>query len=398
MREAAIIAGMTILAAPVSWLTILAMSPQIKPQPAPSAAHHTAPEHYGRFVTPANQPVIDPLLVLLQEDRWDEPNLVNVRKIVVAPRPRIILVTPAEAPIASSAVKEIARICRDNAMSCVQLDLVTQQPSNVEHVLPHADILMERDVSVANRPGGLYLYDAMGHLRWRCPSIHIAAAAPDLITIAQAITAESLWQKQAESEQLRGPTLAPPATIDARGISKSPPPPQTKGRLHLSTIEGQVCDPMSASTSWTQLRNSWAVADYTKKNGKHPTLLVFWATWCGPCVKEFPLIDKLHEQYPNILFVGLADEQASPIAVARERINDIIKPYEFRLHYLLRDASVSQRIFNRVDVPLPAFALFDESGELVATQIGSITDPHNGETLIRSLDTITNKQRKGTTN
>src|SRR5215217_6535032 len=33
-------------------------------------------------------------------------------------------------------------------------------------------------------------------------------------------------------------------------------------------------------------------------NNKDTTYIVnFWATWCGPCVKELPQFDKLHQMY-----------------------------------------------------------------------------------------------------
>lgn len=39
-----------------------------------------------------------------------------------------------------------------------------------------------------------------------------------------------------------------------------------------------------------------------KDHGCKHVLVDFWATWCGPCVRFSPELDKLAEQYPNVFF------------------------------------------------------------------------------------------------
>lgn len=34
-------------------------------------------------------------------------------------------------------------------------------------------------------------------------------------------------------------------------------------------------------------------------------MLNFWAYWCQPCVMEIPELEKLHQEYPNVLLLGV---------------------------------------------------------------------------------------------
>jgi thiol-disulfide isomerase/thioredoxin len=117
-----------------------------------------------------------------------------------------------------------------------------------------------------------------------------------------------------------------------------------------------------------------------------PILLVFWATWCAPCVKEMPTLDKLHQQYaPSVKFVGLVDEQNTKDT--RNALDKVLDKSSFTTHYLLKNNNITRHVFSQHDdVPLPAFALFDRSGRLTKTMIGSIGDAGNYKKLSDALE------------
>lgn len=51
-------------------------------------------------------------------------------------------------------------------------------------------------------------------------------------------------------------------------------------------------------------------------------LINFWATWCGPCRQEMPLLNKIHEQYRKagfrLLGVNIDDDPAAARDMARK--------------------------------------------------------------------------------
>jgi thiol-disulfide isomerase/thioredoxin len=60
-------------------------------------------------------------------------------------------------------------------------------------------------------------------------------------------------------------------------------------------------------------------------------LLNFWASWCGPCRKEMPILDQLHKQYHNKGFtlVGVNVEPDSAAAVAWLKATPVTFPILF---------------------------------------------------------------------
>jgi thiol-disulfide isomerase/thioredoxin len=95
-------------------------------------------------------------------------------------------------------------------------------------------------------------------------------------------------------------------------------------------------------------------------------LLNIWATWCVPCRKEMPALDRLQES------LGAPDFEVVPLSIDRGGLEVVRKFYEeVGIHHLAMYVDVSGQAYRRLSVlGLPTTFLIDRSGLEVGLIIG----------------------------
>ena len=117
---------------------------------------------------------------------------------------------------------------------------------------------------------------------------------------------------------------------------------------------------LQLKTSFVDLKNK--KVDLTSYKGKK-IVINHWATWCGPCIKEMPGIERAQQILKNYdyIFLLVSDEKVSKIS---EFKND--KKYEFNFLKSVR-SNETLGIFS-----LPTSYIFDENGIKIETIVGTI--------------------------
>ncbi|MGB0134642.1 TlpA family protein disulfide reductase [Dokdonella sp.] len=100
-------------------------------------------------------------------------------------------------------------------------------------------------------------------------------------------------------------------------------------------------------------------------------VLNFWASWCGPCREEMPMLDAMRTQYANrdVEVIGIAAEEA-PAALSFLEHNPV--SYPILINSPADAADFSLRLGNTQGV-LPYTALIDRDGSILATRMGNFS-------------------------
>lgn len=101
-----------------------------------------------------------------------------------------------------------------------------------------------------------------------------------------------------------------------------------------------------------------------------PLVINLWASWCGPCVKEMPVLARFHERYGDrvgVLGIDYQDPQTGPALELAKR-SGVTYP-------LLADPQGDLQAEEPfpLKILMPSFAFVDEAGVVTAYTQGGIT-------------------------
>ncbi len=116
-----------------------------------------------------------------------------------------------------------------------------------------------------------------------------------------------------------------------------------------------------------------------------PMLINFWATWCGPCREEIPMLKKLQDQNPWLKVVGVAVDE--PDAVRK-----YAKTMQFNYPVLMGEAGAMNAAgsFGVDFYALPFTVFADSEGHLLGVHTGEL-HPEQVSNLLAVLQDLRDK-------
>jgi peroxiredoxin len=104
-------------------------------------------------------------------------------------------------------------------------------------------------------------------------------------------------------------------------------------------------------------------------------VLNFWATWCGPCVAEFPELVALDAKYRDkgMKLVGITADEAEDV---RPKVIPFIKKHQVKFDIIRQDTDDPEEMMSQITKDwngvIPATFVYDKQGNLAYTRFGII--------------------------
>lgn len=116
-----------------------------------------------------------------------------------------------------------------------------------------------------------------------------------------------------------------------------------------------------------------AITDFKGK----PTVINLWATWCPPCVREMPVLQRAQQDYPdvNVVFIN----QGEPVKTIRRFMDQ----HALSLQNVVLDPRSETSVMLK-QRGMPSTLFFDKNGVLVDTRLGELSQA----TLMQRLGRI----------
>lgn len=106
----------------------------------------------------------------------------------------------------------------------------------------------------------------------------------------------------------------------------------------------------------------------------------FWASWCGPCRQEMPLLDALHQRYKDLGFTVLGVNVEEDPAAARSLLEEV--PVTFPILF-----DSNNRVSEAYEVDaMPSTVIVDRDGKVRYIHKGYVPgDENKYQEVVRAL-------------
>ena len=116
-----------------------------------------------------------------------------------------------------------------------------------------------------------------------------------------------------------------------------------------------------------------------------------WATWCGPCLKEFQYLPALKEKARNMDVVYLYISIDRP--EERKKWEKTIACHQLKGYHLLVNEKLGKSLYTELGnerqiLSIPCFVIIDKTGKIAIRHAAAPSEP---EKVIEQLSTYYNK-------
>ncbi len=101
------------------------------------------------------------------------------------------------------------------------------------------------------------------------------------------------------------PTAAPEAQVTPEAAQAAPEATQEPAAQPEAPTAEPAADGFNADMVFSGTTLDGEPIDQTIFASYDLIIVNCWAEWCGPCVGELPAIERIHQEYPNVLVLGL---------------------------------------------------------------------------------------------
>ena len=116
----------------------------------------------------------------------------------------------------------------------------------------------------------------------------------------------------------------------------------------------------------------------------NPVLIDFWATWCKPCIRALPHLNRIYDLYSekglNVYAISVDNPKS------RSKVKPFVKSKGYKFSVLLDSDQSVRKLFGGTSIPLTL--LIDQSGEIVYRHLGYVAGDENK--LIEEIEKLLN--------